>query len=143
MIHQVLLKTIKQPRNIYMVDGTVYRAGPITHTTEVPMDIGNHKEKITFLVARLNKHEVILGMPWLTNHQPRIKWGKQEVTFESEHCKVTCLSETPTVYAIPEEQALRENLKDRILEVNICEGKAAVVVKKLKPEARITTRGSK
>src|SRR5437868_7772000 len=143
MVHQLPLKKIKQPRNIYMVDGTVSQAGPITHTTEVPMDIGNHKEKITFLIARLIKHEVILGMPWLTNHQPRIKWGKQEVTFESERCKATCLSETPTVYAIPEEQALRENLKDRILEVNTCDGKAAVVVKKLKPEARIPTKGSK
>ena len=143
MIHQLPLTKIKQPRNIYMVDGTVSQAGPITHTTEVPMDIGNHKEKITFLVARLIKHEVILGMPWLTNHQPRIKWGKQEVTFDSERCKATCLSETPTVYAIPEEQALRENLKDRILEVNTCDGKAVVVVKKLKPEARIPTKGSK
>src|SRR5437868_14139397 len=82
-------------------------------------------------------------MPWLTNYQPRIKWGKQEVTFDSECCKATYLSETPTVYAIPEEQALRENLKDQILEVNTCDGKAAVVVKKLKPEARISTRGSK
>src|SRR5437868_14094547 len=63
--------------------------------------------------------------------------------FESERCKATCLSETPMVYAVPEEQALRENLKDRILEVNTCDRKAAVVVKKLKPEARIPTKGSK
>src|SRR5437868_14713340 len=82
-------------------------------------------------------------MPWLTNYQPRIKWGKQEVTFDSECCKATCLSETLTVYAIPEEQALRENLKDQILEVNTCDGRATVVVKKLKPEARIPMTGSK
>ena len=109
MVNDLPLKKINKPRDIYMVDGTVSKAGPITHMTELPMDIGLHKEKRTFLIARLVKHEVILGMPWLTNHQPNIKWGKKEITFESERCKTTCMEKSPTVYATPEKQALEEN----------------------------------
>jgi hypothetical protein len=143
MVNDLPLKKINKPRDIYVVDGTVSKAGPITHMTELPMDIGLHKEKRTFLIARLVKHEVILGMPWLTNHQPKIKWGKKEITFESERCKTTCMEKSPTVYATPEKQALEENLKSRILNVHTSEGQQQVVVKRLEKDAKIPTKGSR
>src|SRR5437588_8673794 len=44
MVHQLPQRKIKQPRNIYMVDGPASQAGPITHTTDVPLDIVNYSE---------------------------------------------------------------------------------------------------
>ena len=46
--------------------------GPVTHMTKVPMDISSDRELETFLVANLQNHEVILGMPWSREHNPTI-----------------------------------------------------------------------
>jgi len=115
--------------------------GPITHIAKVPMDIGSHRELATFQVAKLPNHEVILGMPWLKQHSPRIDWGQGKITFESERCTTWCLKESPTVYAIPEDEAREANLK---VEFGIAQSKKdqRVKVKKPDPQARIPTRGS-
>lgn len=49
------LTKVAKPREIYVVDGTASSAGPITHITTVPMDIGDHKEMITFSGGKLSK----------------------------------------------------------------------------------------
>ena len=87
----------KTTREVYLADGQPSAMGPITHTAKVPMDIGSHRELPTFQVAKLPNHEVILGMPWLKQHSPRIDWGQGKITFESERCTTWCLKESPTV----------------------------------------------
>ena len=78
----------KTTREVSLADGRPSAMGPITHTAKVPMDIGSHRELATFQVAKLPNHEVILGMPWLKQHSPRIDWGQGKITFESEWCMV-------------------------------------------------------
>jgi len=92
-------------------------------------------------VAKLHNHEVILGMPWLKQHSPRIDWGQGKITFESETCTNWCLKESATVYAIPEEEAREENLK---VDFGVAQGKKdqRIQVKKLDLQAKIPTRGS-
>jgi len=63
----------KTTREVYLADGQPSAMGPITHTVKVPMDIGSHRELANFQVAKLPNHEVILGMPWLKQHSPRIE----------------------------------------------------------------------
>ena len=101
----------KTIREVYLADGRPSAMGPITHTAKVPMDIGSHRDLAIFQVAKLPNHEVILGMPWLKQHSPRIYWGQGKITFESERCTTWCSKESPTVYAIPEDVAQEENLK--------------------------------
>jgi hypothetical protein len=81
----------------------------------------------------------VLGMPWLTNHSLRIDWEKGKITFESDTCTTWCPRESPTVYAIPEEEAREEKLE------NACgttqNNKAQrITVKRLTPDARIRRR---
>jgi hypothetical protein len=95
MVQEIPRTKIIKPWDIYMVHGTVSKAGPITYMADLSMDIGNHKETRTFLVVRFGKHDVILGMPWLTNHQPLTQWRKKEITFDSERCETTCLDTPP------------------------------------------------
>jgi len=80
-------------------------------------------------------------MPWLKQHSPRIDWGQGKISFESERCTTWCLKESPTVYAIPEDEAGEENLK---VEFGVAQSKKdqRVKVKKLDPQAKIPTRGS-
>jgi len=95
----------KTKREVYLADGQPSAMGPITHTAKVPMDIGSHRELATFQVAKVPNHEVILGMPWLKQHSPRIDWGQGRITFERERCTTWCLKESPKVYAIPDDEA--------------------------------------
>jgi len=131
----------KTIREVYLADGRPSAMGPITHTAKVPMDIGSHRELAIFQVAKLPNHEVILGIPWLKQHSPRIDWGQGKITFESERCTTWCLKESLTVYAIPEDEAREENLK---VEFGVAQSKKdqRVKVKKLDPQAKIPTRGS-
>jgi len=131
----------KTIREVYLADGRPSAMGPITHTAKVPMDIGSHRELAIFQVAKLPNHEVILGMPWLKQHSPRIDWGQGKIMFESERCTTWCLKESPTVYAIPEDEAREENLK---VEFGVAQSKKdqRVKVKKLDPQVKIPTRGS-
>jgi len=131
----------KTIREVYLADHRPSAMGPITHTAKVPMDIGSHRESPMFQVAKLPNHVVILGMPCLKQHSPRIDWGQGKISFESERCTTWCLKESPTVYAIPEDEAQEENLQ---VEFSVAQSKKdqRVKVKKLDPQAKIPTRGS-
>ena len=64
------------PREIYLADGKPSAMRPVTHMTEVPKDISNYRELATFQVENLGHHEVILGMPWLREHNCTIDLNK-------------------------------------------------------------------
>jgi len=142
------IKMIKtnNPRAIYLADGKTSAMGPVTQMRKVSMDISSHRELATFQVANLQNHEVILGMPWLREHNPTIDWNDKRITFRSERCTTWCLKCPPVVYVIPKEKALEENLITRFSKVQAREGQSAsdqsVRVKKLLAEARVPTKGS-
>ena len=81
--HGIKLIRAKNPREIYLADGKPSAMGPVTHMTEVPMDISNHRELATFQVVNLQHHEVILGMPWLREHNPTTDWKEKKITFNN------------------------------------------------------------
>jgi len=130
----------KTTREVYLADGQPSAMGPITHTAKVPMDISSHRELATFQVAKLANLEVILGMPWLKQHSPRIDWGVGKIIFESEGCMTWCLKESLTVYAIPEDEAREENLT---VEFGATQSKKdqRIQVRLLDPQAKLLTRG--
>jgi len=78
--HGIKMIKAKNPHEIYLADGKPSATGPVTHTTKVPMDISSHRELATFPVANLQNQEVILGMPWLKEHNPTIDWNDKRIT---------------------------------------------------------------
>src|SRR5437868_12383573 len=129
------------PRTIYLADGKQSDMGPVTHIAKVPMKIGSHHEQATFQVANLNNHEAVLGMPWLREHSPMIDWANYKVTFNSERCTTWCLKESPMVYTIPKAEAREENLHMQYSQVQVTHSQA-IRVQKLKPDARLPSKGS-
>ena len=99
--HEFTTTATKNPREIYLADGNPSDMGPVTHIAKIPMTIGNYQELATLQVANLQNHEVIFEMPWLKRPNPRIDWGKNKITFDSERCTTWCLDRKSTVYAIP------------------------------------------
>jgi len=144
--HGIRMIKAKNPRGIYLADGKPRAMGPVTHMTKVPMDIGRHRELATFQVANLQNHEVILGMPWLREHNPTIDWNDKRITFNSERYTTWCLKSSPVSYGVPEEKALEENLISRFSKIQAKKGPTAsdqsVRVKKLSAEARVPKKGS-
>ena len=79
--------------------------GPVTHMAEVHLNSGPVREKAILLVANLHNHEVILAIPWFSNHNPGIKGREGMITVHYEQCTKWCLKESPTVYVIPKEES--------------------------------------
>ena len=144
--HRIKMIKAKNPGEIYLADGKPSAMGPFPHMTKVPMQISCHRELATFQVANLQNHEVILGMPWLREHNPTIDWNDKRITFNSERCMTWCLKGSPVAYATPEEKALEENLITRFSKIQAKNGPTAndqsVRVKKLSAEARVPMKGT-
>jgi hypothetical protein len=67
------------------VDGTIVRY------IEADLRVGDHVEKdAIFYVTRLSRYPIILGMPWLAQHDPVIKWSARTIQFSSEFCQRAC-----------------------------------------------------
>jgi len=150
--HGIKMIKAKNPRDIYLADGKPSAMGPVTHMTKVPMDISSHRELATFQVANLQNHEVILGMPWLKEHNPTIDWNDKRITFNRERCTTWCLKSSPVAYTVPEDKALEENLITRFSKVRakkvpttksgLTANDQSVRVKKLSAEARVPMKGT-
>jgi len=65
-------KLKKMEKSIYVrnVDGSFNKEGPIEHTVEVNIYYQGHRERMD--VIRGQKWQVILEMPWLAHHNPKI-----------------------------------------------------------------------
>jgi len=123
--HGIKMIKAKSPSEIYLADGKPSAMGPVTHRMKVPMDISSHRELASLQVANLQNHEVILGMPWLREHNPTINWNDKRLTFNSERCTTWCLKSSPSPYGVPEEKALEENLITRFSEIQAKNGPTA------------------
>uniref|UniRef100_A0A670JJI7 Gypsy retrotransposon integrase-like protein 1 n=1 Tax=Podarcis muralis TaxID=64176 RepID=A0A670JJI7_PODMU len=55
------------------------------------MQIGNHREVISFNVTRLSDTPIVLGMSWLERHSPAVAWYQRQLTFCSSYCAQHCI----------------------------------------------------
>ena len=65
----------------------------ISHATE-PLTLitsGNHTEIISFLLMDSPLAPVVLGHPWLIQHNPRIDWHNNSISTWSNRCHESCL----------------------------------------------------
>jgi hypothetical protein len=60
---------------------------------KVRMAVSHHSEILTFNVAPLGGHDIILGLPWLQQHNPQLQWSSRKVTFASDYCEQNCLDQ--------------------------------------------------
>src|SRR6266852_664716 len=137
----------ERPIKIYGADGKTSTSGRITNTAKTNMTIGSHQEESTFQMATKLKHAIILGLPWLKLHNPTIDYATGKFTFGSNKCANTFLATSPQVDTIPEEAAIKENLRTEILdppEIMILRtNDEKVKIVRLSNRARMPTKGSK
>ena len=74
---------VTNPIKIWNVDGTLNQDGNITHYTDLQVRTGKQTHILRFLITNLGKDKVILGYPWFTAFEPKIRW--REATLEEEY----------------------------------------------------------
>ena len=74
------------PREVRMIDGRVISSKLITHEATIKMTIGDHEEILVADITNTGKYPCILGIPWLTSHDPTIWWAQQRALFDSSYC---------------------------------------------------------
>ena len=80
---QIPLMKKDTPEEVQAVDGKPLSSGPLTeHTTvlQLRMVVGeeHHIEGVRFNVIDAPQYGIILGMPWLQQHNPLINWVRSE-----------------------------------------------------------------
>jgi hypothetical protein len=62
------------------------------------MAVGNHSKTLTFDVAPLGGHNIVLRLPWLQQHDPLLHWSSGKVTFASDYCEKHCLAQPASTF---------------------------------------------
>jgi predicted aspartyl protease len=96
----------KIPQRVLAVDGREVASGPVTHDTMVQLAINNHRETIELHCITIGNSPIIVGLPWLKKHNPKINWREAKVSFDCEKCAKECLDTSPHAKTIPEEKAI-------------------------------------
>ncbi|KAK3560904.1 hypothetical protein QTP86_022882 [Hemibagrus guttatus] len=80
---------------ITAIDSQPIGGGYLTHQTELlDFKVGLfHRERLAFYVTSSPTNPVILGFPWLQQHDPQISWHKGELVRWSATCLSKCLHE--------------------------------------------------
>ena len=63
--HCMLKELLEHPIRLFNIDGSLNKAGSITHKVRLTLKVGQDKEKFDFFLTSLGLEKVILGLPWL------------------------------------------------------------------------------
>ncbi|TPX32669.1 hypothetical protein SeLEV6574_g08445, partial [Synchytrium endobioticum] len=84
--HQIKIKPLSKPLRLSLADGNYAKA--LTHrSTELAMQINKHLERIVLLVFDTQEYDIILGLDWLTFHNPHIDWELRTIKFSGYGCQ--------------------------------------------------------
>ena len=72
---------LETPLRAYNVDGTENKRGTIKTYVNLDLEINGRKTTTELLVTGLGKERIILGFPWLNEHNPDINWKTGEFSW--------------------------------------------------------------
>ena len=73
------LEKLERPLRVKNVDESDNSRGAITYKAKANIYYREHVERVKLDVYELGKVDVILGILWLTTHNPEINWEMREV----------------------------------------------------------------
>lgn len=72
---------LPHPIGVYNADGSLNKAGAITHVSTLRMCVGEHSETITFRITNTGSSDAVLGLQWLRYHDPLVNWRGGKLFF--------------------------------------------------------------
>lgn len=77
------IQKLDKPLKALNVDGTENKQGKITSFVDLQLDINGRKTETRLFVTGLGKQRIILGFPWLNEHNPDINWKTGQFTWRT------------------------------------------------------------
>ena len=74
-------RRLEEPIIAYNVDGTRNKRGTITSFIDLTVRINERWMNLQLLITGLGKQKIILGFPWLNEHNPDINWRTGEFSW--------------------------------------------------------------
>lgn len=87
--HKLHTVPLTKPCKLRLADNKL--APNITHMARLKLVLGGHIDELWCLVTSLGKFDIILGMPWMELHDPKLSFAERSLTFNSDHCRANCL----------------------------------------------------
>jgi hypothetical protein len=81
-------KKLSVPIVVRNVDGSPNEAGPITEVADLILRFKGHYERTIFAITEIGNEDIILGLPWLKEHNPEVDWVAEEV--KMSRCPSRC-----------------------------------------------------
>jgi Retroviral aspartyl protease len=72
--HGFNLMKLEYPIMAQNVDGTENKQGTIQYYTDLDLQVNSKTNMEQFLITGLGNQKIILGLPWLQEHNPEINW---------------------------------------------------------------------
>ncbi len=99
--HDIPLVDLEDTTTVFALDGRVLST---VHRVTIPVSLtvsGNHQETIYFYIFQSPFTSIVLGHPWLTQHNPQINWDKGTILSWKLACHINCLvSAVPAVSSV-------------------------------------------
>jgi hypothetical protein len=108
--HKLQTFALKKPLQLRLGDGIVGQT--ITHGALIPLSHGDHQSEELFYMVEMSGYDLILGMPWLEEHNPQIDWRDRTMSFCSEHCHANCLLKGEPVLVYSSRHCKKRNVKE-------------------------------
>ena len=102
-----LLKPIT-PRN---VDGTTNQSGRITHSTWAHIVFDDQQLLTRFLIMNTRKSDVLLGLPWLKEHNLTIDWKTGRIFIPQQTMNQKLTIATRRMVEIQNKQSLKKQIQ--------------------------------
>jgi hypothetical protein len=76
------IKTLKEPRKLFNVDGTPNRAGDLKYFTDLTTRTRTKSTTLRYFLSDLGNNKVILRYPWFVAAQPKIDWARGWIAYD-------------------------------------------------------------
>ena len=70
--NKVTMRNLARPIPLYKISGMENCDGTIMEGAMLDIAVGDHKEKVVFVVTDIREEDVIVGLDWLHEHNPEI-----------------------------------------------------------------------
>jgi predicted aspartyl protease len=72
--HNLPTHPLDHPRQLEVIDGRPIATGDVTHLATATLNIQGHNETLPMFVTKLGHYPLVLGIPWLKDHDPTIEF---------------------------------------------------------------------
>ena len=86
--NKVTTRKLARPIPLYNIDRTENHNGTITEVAVLDMAVGDHREKVVFVIMDIEEEDIIVGLDWLCKHNPEIDWECGSLRLS--RCPQTC-----------------------------------------------------